>query len=214
MKRAILLSGGVDSSAVAFREKPQLAIVIDYGQKSAAGEERAARVISKRLNIPLEIIQIDCSSLGSGDMAGTSASPHAPVPEWWPYRNQLLVTLAAPVALKFGAQEILVGTVSTDRQHADGTPEFIKALNLLMMTQEGQIGVSAPGLARTSVELVRDSGKCQSHSWLGLILVMWRTLRADSVVVVQSAPTYSRRLDLDRSHERKRNLAWEAGVFS
>ena len=158
MKRAILLSGGVDSAAVAFQEKPQLAIVVDYGQKPAVGEWRAARAISKRLGIKLEAIQIDCSSLGSGDMAGTCASPHAPVPEWWPYRNQLLVTLAAPVALRSGAKEILLGTVSTDGQHADGTPEFIRALNLLMMIQEGQIKVSAPSLDKTSIELVRASG--------------------------------------------------------
>ena len=158
MKRAILLSGGVDSSTIAFMERPQLAIVIDYGQMPAIGEWRAARAIAKRLNIPLETIEIDCSSLGSGDMAGTSASPYAPVPEWWPYRNQLLVTLAAPVALKLGIRELLIGTVSTDGQHADGTPEFIEALNQLMMIQEGGIRVVAPSLGRTSVELVQDSG--------------------------------------------------------
>ena len=158
MKRAILLSGGVDSSAIAYLERPELSIVVDYGQLPAVGERRAASAIAKRLNIPLETIEIDCSSLGSGDMAGSRASTHAPVPEWWPYRNQMLVTLAAPVALKFDIQEILVGTVSTDGQHADGTPEFIKALNQLMTIQEGQIGVIAPGLDRTSVELVRDSG--------------------------------------------------------
>ena len=72
MKRAILLSGGMDSSAIAFMERPQLAIVIDYGQMPAGGERRAARAVAKRLNIPLETIEIDCSFLGSGDMAGTS----------------------------------------------------------------------------------------------------------------------------------------------
>ena len=158
MTRAILFSGGVDSAALAFLERPQLAIVVDYGQLPAVGEWRAASAIAKRLDIPLETIRIDCSSLGSGDMAGISASPHAPTPEWWPYRNQLLVTLAAPVALKFGVQEILLGTVSTDGQHTDGTPEFIKALNRVMMIQEGRIEVEAPGLGKTSAELVHDSG--------------------------------------------------------
>ena len=158
MNRAILLSGGVDSSAIAFLEQPQLAIFVDYGQMPAVGELRAARAITKRLGIPLEAIRIDCSSLGSGDMAGTCASPYAPVPEWWPYRNQLLVTLAAPVALNMGAQEMLVGAVSTDGQHTDGTAEFIKTLNQLMIIQEGRIGVSAPAIGKTSVELVRDSG--------------------------------------------------------
>ena len=85
--------GRVDSSAIALLERPQLAIVVDYGQLPAAGERRAALIIAKRLDIPLETIVVDCSSLGSGDMAGICASPHAPVPEWWPYRNQLLVTL-------------------------------------------------------------------------------------------------------------------------
>ena len=46
MKRAILLSGGVDSSAIAFLERPQLAIVVDYGQLPAVGERRAAHAIA------------------------------------------------------------------------------------------------------------------------------------------------------------------------
>ena len=156
--RAILFSGGVDSSALAVIEKPDVGIVVDYGQVPAEGELRAARAISKRIGLCLETISIDCSSLGSGDLAGSEGSQHAPSPEWWPYRNQLLVTLAAPLALRLGVDEILIGSVATDRQHADGSPEFVEALNRLLVIQEGRIGVSAPGLERTSAELVRDSG--------------------------------------------------------
>lgn len=158
MTRALLFSGGVDSSALAQLERPQLAIAIDYGQVPAAGEMRAAAAISRRLGLPLETIAIDCSSLGSGEMVGVEASQHAPTPEWWPYRNQLLVTLAAPVALKFGVDEILLGTVLTDSQNADGTADFVEALNQLMMLQEGRVRVSAPALSKTSAELVEDSG--------------------------------------------------------
>ena len=138
-------------------EEPDVGIVVDYGQLPAKGELRSARSIAKRIGLALETISIDCSSLGSGDLAGSKASRHAPIPEWWPYRNQLLVTLAAPVALKLGVDEVLLGTVSTDRQHADGSAEFIAALNHLMVIQEGGLRVSAPGIDRTSAELVRDS---------------------------------------------------------
>ncbi len=158
MKQAILLSGGVDSSAIAFVERPQLAIFVDYGQLPAEGEWRAANAVATRLGIPLEFIGIDCSTIGSGDLAGIEAAPHAPTSEWWPYRNQLLMTLAAPVALKLGVKEILVGTVLTDSLHADGTPGFIEALSTLMMMQEGGIRVTAPGLYKTSLDLVNDSG--------------------------------------------------------
>lgn len=158
MSRAILLSGGVDSSALATIERPDLAIVVDYGQLPAHGEMRAASAIASRLCLRLEELRIDCSPLGSGDLAGVEASRHAPSPEWWPYRNQLLVTLAAPLALRLGVHEILIGAVSTDGEHADGTAEFVQALDELLVLQEGGMRVSAPGLDRTSGELVQESG--------------------------------------------------------
>ncbi|WP_112313008.1 7-cyano-7-deazaguanine synthase [Pseudogemmobacter bohemicus] len=93
--RALLLSGGMDSIAVAFWQRPEVAITIDYGQKAAEAELLAAAEVAKELNMRHEIVRIDCRPIGSGDMAGNDALAIAPVPEWWPFRNQILITFAA-----------------------------------------------------------------------------------------------------------------------
>lgn len=42
-KTAILLSGGMDSIALAYWKRPEIAITIDYGQKPAAAEVVASK---------------------------------------------------------------------------------------------------------------------------------------------------------------------------
>jgi 7-cyano-7-deazaguanine synthase len=103
-------------------------------------------------------VRADCSSLGSGDMAGTAASTHAAVSEWWPFRNQLLVTLAGMRAIALEVDELLLGSVASDGSHADGRPEFYRLADALMAMQEGKIRISAPAIAMTTAELVRISG--------------------------------------------------------
>jgi len=157
MKKALLLSGGMDSTSIAHWKRPDLAIAVDYGQKPAKTELRVARVIADNLRIPLEVVSVDCSSLGSGDLAGTRQVSLAPTSEWWPFRNQLLVTLALMAAVKHGVQELMIGTVASDSSHADGRPEFIEAVDALTRLQEGGIRVTAPALHLTTVELIRVS---------------------------------------------------------
>lgn len=156
--RSLLLSGGVDSVALAFWKRPQVAMTIDYGQRAALAEVNVSQHICSLLEIDHVIIRVDCSSLGSGDMAGLSPLRHAPVSEWWPYRNQLLATLAGMKAIAIGATEIMLGSVATDASHIDGTLRFYDALNTLMAMQEGALTVSAPALGMTTSELVRTSG--------------------------------------------------------
>jgi len=87
MKRALLLSGGMDSTSIAYWRKPDLAITIDYGHKAATGEIRAATAVCAALAIEHKIIHCDLSALGSGDLAGTAADPHAPASEWCVIRH-------------------------------------------------------------------------------------------------------------------------------
>src|SRR5438552_1313960 len=124
MITGLLLSGGMDSVALAYWKRPTHAYTVDYGQAAFQGEYRAAAAIAKALGIEHHSIHADCSSLGSGDMSGKVASKHAPVSEWWPYRNQLVVTLTAMRALDDGIEELMVGSVRSDSSHVDGTPEF------------------------------------------------------------------------------------------
>jgi 7-cyano-7-deazaguanine synthase len=158
VRTALLLSGGIDSIALAYWKRPDLAITIDYGQAPAPAEIQAATEVCRTLHLAHDVLRIDCSSLGSGDLANRPALSVAPVPEWWPFRNQLLVTLAAAHGLGRGVGHLLLGTVSTDRAHVDGAPAFIEALSALLAMQEGGVTVSAPAVEMTSADLVRSSG--------------------------------------------------------
>jgi 7-cyano-7-deazaguanine synthase len=163
---AILLSGGMDSTALAYWLRPSVAFTVDYGQCCAAGERRAASIISETLGLHHEVIRVDCRSLGSGDLANSSPSPVAPVPEWWPFRNQLLVTLCAMRGISLGVRMLLVGAVASDAVHADGSKEFFQQLDALVALQEGKITVSAPAIEMTSDALISRSG-------IGIEVLAW-----------------------------------------
>jgi len=154
MTTAVLLSGGMDSIALTFWKQPSVAITIDYGQRPAIAEIGAAEQVCSVLGIAHEVVRVDCSSLGSGDLAGPP-SPLAPVREWWPFRNQLLVTLAAMSLLDRGVRKLFFGSVKTDCSHIDGTPQFFQLMSSTLAVQEGGLTVSAPAIEMTSVELVR-----------------------------------------------------------
>lgn len=154
----LLLSGGMDSISLAWWKRPDVAITVDYGQRAARAEIAASAAICESLGIRHEIVRVDCSHLGSGDMAGAEPLAVAPVPEWWPYRNQLVITLAAMTVIRLGVNELMLGAVASDSAHADGRAEFFVAISSLMAMQEGHITVSAPAQHLTAVELVRASG--------------------------------------------------------
>lgn len=158
MKSALLLSGGMDSVAIAWWKRPDLAITVDYGQMAAEGEIQASRQVCSELGIDHEIVRADCSSLGSGDMAGVAANQLAPTTEWWPYRNQLLITLVGMRALARGATTLLIGTVRSDGDyHTDGTPQFVGHIDALMAYQEGGLRVAAPAIELSTAELVQQA---------------------------------------------------------
>lgn len=138
-------------------KRPTFAFTIDYGQKPAEAEIQAAQQVTKALQIEHHIIRIDCSALGSGDMSCNEPLPIAPVKEWWPFRNQLLVTLACMKGIGLGLKELYVGSVKTDMAHSDGTKEFYGHLSRLIEYQEGNIVISSPASELTTVELIKKS---------------------------------------------------------
>lgn len=158
MSDVLLLSGGMDSVALAWQLRPRWAVTIDYGQGPAPAEIRAASAVADTLKIEHVVISADLSALGSGDLAGSTAIELAPVREWWPFRNQALVTLAAMRMLPLGANRLYMGCLATDGAHADGTPQFIAVMNTLLQLQEGAMSLEAPAIGMTAVELVQRSG--------------------------------------------------------
>jgi 7-cyano-7-deazaguanine synthase len=155
IKRALLLSGGMDSTALAWGLRPDLAITVDYGQLAAAGEIRASAAVCDELGVQHRIIRVDCRCLGSGDMAGTDSMTFAPISEWWPFRNQLIITLGAAAALQDEMTCLAIGTVATDAAHADGRREFFGAMNAVLQMQEGGLVLETPAIEDTTVSLCR-----------------------------------------------------------
>lgn len=163
MKRILLLSGGMDSIALLYWQRPSLAITIDYGQRPAEAEISAAAAVCEATQTPHEIIRADCSEIGLGLMRANSEQVPEELskivpPEWWPFRNQLLITLAASRAIRHSADRLVIGTVASDACHGDGTRAFVEATDRLLCLQEGAIGLEAPALKISSVDLIRRSG--------------------------------------------------------
>ena len=147
----------MDSIALAYWKRPKYSITIDYGQKPAEAEKRSAAEISRFLGIENHIISIDCSSLGSGDLNGANPLSIAPISEWWPFRNQLLVTLACMKVISFGVTELLVGSVLTDSAHKDGTARFYDKISDLTRFQEGGLNVVTPAIQLSTIDLIKIS---------------------------------------------------------
>jgi 7-cyano-7-deazaguanine synthase len=157
MTKALLLSGGMDSIALAYWLRPAIAVTIDYGQLPAQAEVRAASAVSDVLGIRHYVIRKDLSDLGSGDLAGTTPLPVSSATEWWPYRNQMLITLAAMRCVSLDVNELIIGSLLTDSFHRDGTPEFVRMLDNVLTFQEGGMKLSAPAIHLTSIQLIRES---------------------------------------------------------
>ncbi|MBS1774355.1 MAG: 7-cyano-7-deazaguanine synthase [Bacteroidetes bacterium] len=158
--KALLLSGGLDSTAIAywFKEELQFAITVNYGQKSADAEIAASSKICKTLNLHHEIIEVDCRKLGTGNMVDSDAGlDFSPMLEWWPYRNQFLVTIACMKIIKLGINELIIGSIKSDGNHVDGTKEFYIELNRLVSMQEGNLQIRTPAIELTSVELIKKT---------------------------------------------------------
>lgn len=154
--RALLLSGGLDSSALAYWLKPDVCLTINYGQRAARGEIAASSALCKQLDLRYEVINVDLSALGSGAMAGKEAAAGSAAVEFWPYRNQMLVTLAAMSLMPRGVTEIMIGTVSTDR-HADGRAAFLRYIDRTLALQEGGLRLAAPARRMSTVKLLETS---------------------------------------------------------
>ena len=150
--RVLLFSGGIDSAAIAWIEKPDALLFVDYGQLPAVGECRAARSLAAAMGLPLEERVAPLTAFGVGSLVGGPQRPGVP-PEFWPFRNQMLITLAAMAFTHCDHLEILIGTVASGAVHPDGTVSFIEAMSAVLGTQS-RASVRAPAIDMTGDELL------------------------------------------------------------
>ena len=147
--KLLLYSGGIDSTCLALLERPELLVTIDYGQRSCDGEIRASKHIAAQLGLRHDVIECRMTELGAGDLAGMPSPEGAHVTETWPFRNQMLITLAAMKHARDGFFDIIIGTVSTDSDHPDGTSTFVSAISDTLQVQDYRMSVRAPAIGMT-----------------------------------------------------------------
>lgn len=157
MSDLLLLSGGIDSTAIAFWYRPSICLTINYGQRAAKAEITSSAQVCKELGLNHVVTEVTLSQLGSGSMADGESSTHSENPEFWPFRNQFLITIGAMAAMQHNCNRILIGTVISDCQHKDGTEQFLSSMSELLVFQEGKLQLIAPSLQLNSIELINES---------------------------------------------------------
>ncbi len=147
-RTVLLLSGGLDSAAnlalCALEDQPVLALTVDYGQRAAAAEARAAQALCEHFGVEQRLL--DLRWLGAlGGSALTDASlemPRPPTAElddptkaaqtavrvWVPNRNGVLLNVAAAFAERVQAEQVVVGFNLEEAQtFPDNSRAFLEA---------------------------------------------------------------------------------------
>lgn len=135
-KCIVVLSGGPDSSTVAYWAKKQgyeiFAITFNYGQ-IATKEIECAQKIAEKLEIPIKVI--DLSALKEIFTGATSLcdetipmTSNFSQPIIVPFRNAIFLSVAVAYAVSIGANRIFYGAQGSDEQfYPDCRKEFYKA---------------------------------------------------------------------------------------
>jgi 7-cyano-7-deazaguanine synthase len=197
MSDLLLLSGGIDSISIAAWLRPACCLTIDYGQRPASAEIESAREVCRRLQLAHDVIRVPIRELGSGVLAEKPASAFSCYEEFWPFRNQFLLTVAAMYAAPRLLERVLIGTVRNDSRHSDGSIVFLTQISQLVVQQEGHITIMAPAIELTTVELVKISKV--DRSVLG-----WAHSCHTSVVACGHCP------GCNKHSETMRDLGWNA----
>lgn len=141
MKAVCLLSGGMDSSTLAYLAKSEgydiCALHLNYGQRTQGKELACARKIASLLGA-VDFIAIDVgyfSQFGTSSLTDTRmnveefdpARAHMPN-TYVPFRNANLLSIATSCAEARGADTIYIGVQSLDYSgYPDCRPQFIEA---------------------------------------------------------------------------------------
>jgi 7-cyano-7-deazaguanine synthase len=135
------LSGGIESATLLSEESRHYRVrplFLDYGQRAAAAELRAARALAKGLGLPLKVLSL--ASTGEGFRIGRERQAHVPLP----HRNLALLSLTLSFASDLGAQRLAIGLNREDRDaYPSAGADFLEAFIRLSASLE-QIEVTAP----------------------------------------------------------------------
>jgi 7-cyano-7-deazaguanine synthase len=141
-KCVVLFSGGIDSTTAlhwALRRYDEVqALTFDYGQRHRL-EVGMARRTARRLGVPHAVLRLDLASLGGSALTDrTIALPKykriprlrsGPPPTYVPFRNGILLALAAAWAEARGIADLVCGfNVIDSPDYPDTRPAFVRAM--------------------------------------------------------------------------------------
>jgi 7-cyano-7-deazaguanine synthase len=172
MKAVCLLSGGMDSTTLAYLARSRgydvLALHLNYGQRTEARELAAARAVADRLGavefLPVSIEYLRLfgrSSLTDHTIAVETYDPTDPtLPNTYvPFRNGNLLAIATSYAESRDADAIFIGVQALDYSgYPDCRPQFIEAFQraIDLGTSDGtSIRLETPFVGLTKTEILR-----------------------------------------------------------
>jgi len=185
MKAVCLLSGGMDSSTLAYHAKSKgydiLALHLNYGQRTEGKELVSAKKIASLLEAEAFIeISLDfftkfgASSLTDKEIAVEKFDParvHLPN-TYVPFRNANLLAIATSFAEACGADAIFIGVQALDYSgYPDCRPEFINAFQKVIdlgTMDTTKITLVAPFIHMTKADILREGiklGVPYEHTW-------------------------------------------------
>ena len=185
MKSVCLISGGMDSSTLAYLAKSEgydiLALHANYGQRTENKERACARKIAGLLGAQ-DFVEIDLryfSQFGSSSLTDPAIAvdrfdpDRAHVPNTYvPFRNANLLSIATSFAEAKGAGAIFIGVQAFDYSgYPDCRPAFIDAFRRVIElgTQEtSHIGLFTPFIDMTKTDILKlgkELGVPYEHTW-------------------------------------------------
>jgi 7-cyano-7-deazaguanine synthase len=185
MKAVCLLSGGMDSSTLAYHAKSKgydiLALHLNYGQRTEGKELASAKKIASLLEAEAFIeLSLDfftkfgASSLTDKAIAVEKFDParvHLPN-TYVPFRNANLLAIATSFAEACGADAIFIGVQALDYSgYPDCRAEFIDAFqNVIDLGTKDttKITLFAPFIHMTKADILREGiklGVPYEHTW-------------------------------------------------
>ncbi len=171
IKTIVLTSGGMDSAVTLYDKVRELgqasvhALSFTYGAKQNAQESKRAATLCQHLGVARTVIDLafmgelfrsDLLQSGAEIPTGcyTDASMQRTVV---PFRNGIMLSIAAGFAESLGAQEIALSNHSGDhRTYPDCRPEFIDAMSQAVATGTyAKIVLSSPLCHRSKIDVAR-----------------------------------------------------------
>lgn len=136
----IIVSGGMDSITMLYEYQDRIALGVsfDYGSNHNSREIPFAQLHCKRLNIPHITIPLDFMPryFKSSLLEGADAIPEGNYDDSnmqstvVPFRNGIMLSIAAGIAESHGLQFIMMANHSGDHTiYPDCRPEFVKAMS-------------------------------------------------------------------------------------